>query len=103
MDNDGSIEISRKSIVSPSICILCTSCFNGVGDGLVCNMQEDDIKAVERVLQCKSWVASWVIRYIVDAKEVIDNVDMGNFNEVKYLMLLLMELALSPYWPEMFE
>ena len=99
MDNDGSIEISHKSIVSPSICIVCTYCFNG-GDILVCNMQGDYIKVFEQAFQYEYWSACQVTSVIIDANIAIE--DVGSFynDTVKNLMQQLMILDLSPYWPE---
>ena len=100
MDSDGSIEISDNSVVSPSICILCTYCFN-VANGLVCNMQGDYMKVVEQLLQCECWLACQVTWQVLETYLAIK--DVGSFDdyEVKNLMRHLMKLALSPYWPEM--
>ena len=85
MDNEGSIELTHKSIVSPSLCNVYTCCFNGV-DGLVCNMQEDYSKIVKEELQCTFGLAFLVTWQILVANKAIKKVGSFYNDTVKNLM-----------------
>ena len=70
-------------------------------DGLVCNMQEDCVRIVQKVVKCEHWLASVVTVGILDAYRAVNNVGSFYNDAVKRLMQRLMMLALFPYWLEM--